>query len=176
VTFIDYIQEYKLPPGINPKNAEAIRILRHSKGYILVGNNLYKHGSASSILMKCVGTEEGRQILREIHEGVCRNHAASRTLVGKAFRSGFYGQLLWQMPKHSFAGAQTASSSANNPMSGSQPHHHTTVMTICMLGLGHDRASNYCAGWFYSCVDGHRQVYQMDRVQANHNTLCRSSD
>jgi hypothetical protein len=40
--------------------------------------------------MKCVRTEEGREILQEIHEGACGNHAASRTLVGKAFRSGLY--------------------------------------------------------------------------------------
>jgi hypothetical protein len=40
--------------------------------------------------MKCVRMEEGREILQEIHEGACGNHAASRTLVGKAFRSGFY--------------------------------------------------------------------------------------
>jgi hypothetical protein len=40
--------------------------------------------------MKCVRMEKGKDILHEIHEGVCGNHAASRTLVGKAFRSGFY--------------------------------------------------------------------------------------
>jgi hypothetical protein len=40
--------------------------------------------------MKCVRLEEDREILQEIHEGMCGNHAASRTLVGKAFRSGFY--------------------------------------------------------------------------------------
>jgi hypothetical protein len=85
VTFIDYIQEYKLPPGINPKSTEPTLILRCSKGYVLVGGNLYKRGSASGILMKCVSMEEGKEILQEIHEGVCGNHAASRTLVGKAF-------------------------------------------------------------------------------------------
>jgi hypothetical protein len=90
VTFINYIQEHKLPPSLDPKSAEATCILRHSKGYVLVGDNLYKRGSASGILMKCVCTEEGREILYEIHEGMCGNHAASRTLVGKAFRSGFY--------------------------------------------------------------------------------------
>jgi hypothetical protein len=42
--------------------------------------------------MKCVSTDEGKEILQEIHKGVCGNHAASRTLVGKAFRSGFYWQ------------------------------------------------------------------------------------
>jgi hypothetical protein len=90
VAFIDYIQEHKLPPGVDPKSAEGTRILRHSKGYVLVGGNLYKHGSASGILMKCVSMEEGKEILQEIHEGMCGNHAASRTLVGKAFRYGFY--------------------------------------------------------------------------------------
>jgi hypothetical protein len=40
--------------------------------------------------MKCVTGEDGYDILREIHEGVCSNHAASRTLVGKAYRAGFW--------------------------------------------------------------------------------------
>jgi hypothetical protein len=30
------------------------------------------------------------KILEEIHVGTCGNHAASRTLVGMAFRAGFY--------------------------------------------------------------------------------------
>jgi hypothetical protein len=85
MAFIDYIQEQKLPPGIDPKSAKATRIIRRSKGYALVGGNLYKCGSASSILMKCVSTEEGKEILQEIHEGMCGNHAASHTLVGKVF-------------------------------------------------------------------------------------------
>jgi hypothetical protein len=90
VAFIDCIQEHKLPPGVDPKSAEATHIRWHSKRYVLVGGNLYKRGSASGILMKCVSTEEGKEILQEIHEGMCGNHAASRTLVDKAFRSGFY--------------------------------------------------------------------------------------
>jgi hypothetical protein len=40
--------------------------------------------------MKCVLIEKGKDILREILEGTCGNHAAPRTLVGKAFTSGFY--------------------------------------------------------------------------------------
>jgi hypothetical protein len=85
VAFIDYIDEHKLHPGVDPKSAEATRILRCSKGYVLVGGNLYKRGLASGILMKCVSREEGKEILQEIHEGVCGNHAASSTVVGKAF-------------------------------------------------------------------------------------------
>jgi hypothetical protein len=90
VTFLDFIKEQKLPPGVDPKSVEAAHILRRSKGYVLVRDNLYKCGSASGILMKCVRMEEGREILQEIHEGACKNHATSRTLVEKAFRFGFY--------------------------------------------------------------------------------------
>jgi hypothetical protein len=36
--------------------------------------------------MKCVPREEGKNILEEIHKGVCGNHASSRTLVSKAFQ------------------------------------------------------------------------------------------
>ena len=89
IQFIDFIKEFKLPPHVDAKSAEAARIIRRSMGFILVGGNLYKR-SASGILMKCVTLEEGKDILREIHEGVCGNHAASRTLVGKAYRSGFF--------------------------------------------------------------------------------------
>jgi hypothetical protein len=90
VAFIDYIQEHKLPSDIDLKSVEATRILWRNKRDVLFRGNLYKRGSASGILMKCVSTEEGKKILHDIHESVCGNHAASRTLVGKAFRSGFY--------------------------------------------------------------------------------------
>ena len=89
IQFIDFIREFKLPPGVEAKSAQAARIIRRSKGFVLVGYNLYKC-SASGILTKCVTLEEGKDILREIHERVCGNHAASRTLVGKAYRSGFF--------------------------------------------------------------------------------------
>jgi hypothetical protein len=54
LAIIDYIQEHKLPPGVDPKSADATHILWRSKGNILVEDNLYKRGSASGILMKCV--------------------------------------------------------------------------------------------------------------------------
>ena len=64
--------------------------MRRSKNYVLVDNKLYKRGAGSGILMKCVTTEEGKGILQEAHEGTCKTHAASHTLVGKVIRSGFY--------------------------------------------------------------------------------------
>ena len=54
--FIDFIKVFKLPPHADPKSAEAARIIRRSKGFVLVGDNLYKR-SASGIIMKCVTLE-----------------------------------------------------------------------------------------------------------------------
>ena len=44
----------------------------------------------TEILMKCITQDDGVKLLEDIHVGSCGNHAASRTLVGKAFRAGFY--------------------------------------------------------------------------------------
>ena len=41
-TFIDYIKDKVLPPGIKKDNTEAIRIMRRSKNYVLVNNKFYK--------------------------------------------------------------------------------------------------------------------------------------
>jgi hypothetical protein len=70
VTFINFIKKHKLPLASTRRAPKAARILRWSKGYVLVGDNLYKRGSALGILIKCVRAEEGREILEEIHEGM----------------------------------------------------------------------------------------------------------
>jgi hypothetical protein len=88
--FINFIQDQKLPAGIDARSAEAAPFMHRSKGFVLVNNKLYRRGARSGVLMKCVTKEDGCDILREIHEGVCGNHAASRTLVGKAYRAGFW--------------------------------------------------------------------------------------
>jgi len=44
----------------------------------------------SEVLLKCITQDDGIKLLDDIHIGSCGNHAASRTLVGKAFRAGFY--------------------------------------------------------------------------------------
>jgi ribonuclease HI len=73
-----------------PDDKAAIeRIARQSAHYTLIGDALYRRG-ATGVLMKCILSAIGKQLLDEIHAGQCGIHAASRTLVGKVFRSGFY--------------------------------------------------------------------------------------
>jgi hypothetical protein len=81
----DYLKENILPED----HVSAQRIVRLAKRYTVVEGDLYRCG-ANDILMRCITQEEGREILVEIHGGDCGSHSSSRTLVGKAFRHGFY--------------------------------------------------------------------------------------
>jgi hypothetical protein len=69
--------------------AFAIRIAHLAKRYTLVEGDLYRRG-ANGVLMWCITREEGCKLLIEVHGGECGNHASSYTLIGKAFRHGFY--------------------------------------------------------------------------------------
>jgi hypothetical protein len=81
----DYLKENVLPED----HMSAERIVRLAKRYTLVEGDLYRRG-ANGVLMRCITQEEGRELLAEIHGGECGSHSSSRTLVGKAFRHGFY--------------------------------------------------------------------------------------
>jgi hypothetical protein len=70
-------------------DAEAEKITRKAKIYCMIGNDLYKK-APNGVLLKCVSSDDGRHLLLDIHEGICGSHAAGRTLVGKAFRQGFF--------------------------------------------------------------------------------------
>src|SRR5438105_6203690 len=84
--YLNYLLRDELPED----RAEAERIARRNRRYVVVGGNeLYRRGT-SGILMRCISKENGRKLLKEIHSGICGNHAASRTLVGKAYRQGFF--------------------------------------------------------------------------------------
>ena len=80
-----------LPEGkyFSEDHVSAEHIVRLAKRYAVVEGDLYRHG-ANNILMRCITQEEGREMLAEIHGGECGSLSSSRTLVGKAFRHGFY--------------------------------------------------------------------------------------
>jgi hypothetical protein len=75
------------PPSID--NAEVERIARKSKIYHLIDGILYRQG-ANLMMMKCISREEGIELLEDIHKGVCISHSSWCSIVGKAFRHGFY--------------------------------------------------------------------------------------
>jgi hypothetical protein len=81
VPFIKYLQD---GTGYTDRT-ENERLMRHSKQYLLVDGVLMRKNTKEEVLMKCITREAGIQLLHEIHSGTCGNHAASRTLVSKAF-------------------------------------------------------------------------------------------
>jgi hypothetical protein len=81
----DYLKENILPKD----HVSTERIMWLAKRYAVVEGDLYRRG-ANGIHMRCITQEEGRELLTEIHGGECGSHSSSRTLVGKAFRHGFY--------------------------------------------------------------------------------------
>lgn len=75
-----------LPP---PEKTEARRLTQRAKSFALVREELYKR-SVMGVLQRCIPVEQGKRLLKDIHGGICDHHAASRSLVGSAFRQGFY--------------------------------------------------------------------------------------
>jgi len=80
-----FLKENILPED----DATAEQIARQSKHYAMVDGDLYRHVT-DGVLLRCISREEGPELLADIHEGECRSHSSSRTMVGKAFRQSFY--------------------------------------------------------------------------------------
>jgi hypothetical protein len=65
------------------------QVMQCSKAFTIINGELYKR-STTGVLQRCIAQADGIALLQEIYEGTCGHHASSRTLVAKAFRSGFY--------------------------------------------------------------------------------------
>jgi hypothetical protein len=180
--FIDYIREQKVPTNKNL----AEQLIRRAKSYVLVGDKLYRRGATSEVLMKCVPQEEGKDILEEIHKGICGNHVSSRTLVSKAFRRAFHwptalgdaeelstcplstGPQPWVMLRSHQKVPRVPVLRQATARPGLQASHHTTNMAFRLLGARHDWTSSDYARRIQQSSGGHRQAQQVDRSQAGH--------
>jgi hypothetical protein len=60
--YINFIQDQRLPAGMDARSADAARVMRRSKGFILVDSKLYRRGARSDVLIKCVTKEDGYDI------------------------------------------------------------------------------------------------------------------
>ena len=81
----DYIIDGSLPD--DPK--EAAKIRTRSSMFTNYKGSLYKRGFFTPIL-KCIAGKDTEYVLREVHEGICRNRIGARALAGKVLRQGYY--------------------------------------------------------------------------------------
>jgi hypothetical protein len=65
---------------------ELLRMQQRAKAYQVISNELYKT-SVMGPLLCCLSKAEGRELLAEVHSGVCRGgHIGPRALTAKVFR------------------------------------------------------------------------------------------
>jgi hypothetical protein len=89
---VDWILELKafLISGKLPEeDSEAKSITCQATGYCIKDGDLY-HCRLSGIVLKCISTHEGQELLRDIDTGECGNHFSAGTLARKEYRSEFY--------------------------------------------------------------------------------------
>ena len=57
--------------------------------FVIIDDVLYRRGY-SLLYLRCANLKEADYVLREIHKGICGNHAGARSLAGKALKAGYY--------------------------------------------------------------------------------------
>ena len=82
---IDYLNNIHHPEN----EASIAKIAAKARSYTLIDGILYKKGVVQPLL-KCITQSEGRELLQEIHSGICGSHISPRVLSAKAIRQGFY--------------------------------------------------------------------------------------
>ena len=82
---ISYLKDGTLPEGKD----EARKLRVRSAKYVLLNDALYKRGFSQPYL-RCLSPDEANYVLREVHEGACRNHSGARSLIHKVFHAGYY--------------------------------------------------------------------------------------
>jgi len=65
---IDYLK--------NPSRKVGRRARFQATKYVLLGEELY-YRTIDGILLKCLGDDEAKSLMGEIHEGVCRAHQSA---------------------------------------------------------------------------------------------------
>ncbi|KAK5833571.1 hypothetical protein PVK06_017419 [Gossypium arboreum] len=82
-----YVRNREYPEQATENDKRTLR--RLACKYVLDGDILYKRRK-DQVLLRCVDVVEARQILKEVHEGVCGTHANGFTMVRQIMRFEYY--------------------------------------------------------------------------------------
>ncbi|KAG8475167.1 hypothetical protein CXB51_031741 [Gossypium anomalum] len=84
---LQYVKSREYPDQASENDKRTLR--RLASDYVLDGEILYKRRK-DQVLLRCVDAIEARQILEEVHEGVCGTHANGFTMARQIMRFGYY--------------------------------------------------------------------------------------
>jgi len=78
---IDYLKD--------PSKKVERRVRFQATKYVLLENELY-YQTIDGILLRCLGDDEARSLMGEIHEGVCGAHQSAFKMKWMIRRNGYY--------------------------------------------------------------------------------------
>ncbi|XP_025660937.1 uncharacterized protein [Arachis hypogaea] len=89
ITSINHLHDWRTPfleyinAGIIPRDEPNPQHFRRKASlYTNIGGKLYKRGF-SQPLLKCLNKDEAKEVMDEIHEGICENHIGGQALAAK---------------------------------------------------------------------------------------------
>lgn len=82
---MSFLQDGHLPQNTD----EARKIKKRSARFTILNDTLYKKGFSMPYL-RCIDEGEAEYVLREVHEGICGDHAGPKSLVRKIIRAGYF--------------------------------------------------------------------------------------
>ena len=83
-----------LKTGVLPDGNNAVRKLKvQASRFVLIKDVLYK-GGFSRPYLRCLCHEEADYVMREVHEGICKNQSGAWSLVHKLIRAGYYWPIM----------------------------------------------------------------------------------
>jgi hypothetical protein len=68
---------------------EEKRLKQRARGYVVVNGELYESG-VTELWLRCITSDKGLELLKEVHNGFCGAHIGTRALAGKAIKQGFH--------------------------------------------------------------------------------------
>lgn len=91
--WMEPIEKYLINRELPADKNEARKVRLRAARYLFVDGELYKRGFFLPLL-KCLALADANYVLREIHEGICRNQFGGRMLAYKAIRQGYFWSIM----------------------------------------------------------------------------------
>ncbi|XP_024028934.1 uncharacterized protein LOC112093845 [Morus notabilis] len=87
-SWIDPIIRYLVDGELPEDRQQAKKMKYQAARYTMHDNLLYRRGY-STPLLRCLGAEEAKRVLSEVHNGICGNHAGGQSLAYKILQQGY---------------------------------------------------------------------------------------
>jgi hypothetical protein len=77
----------------NPGHITDRKIGQRALKYVVLNNTLYRR-TIDDLLLKCLGSDQSRIAMGEIHEGICGTHQSTHKMKWMLHRAGFYWSIM----------------------------------------------------------------------------------